>query len=156
MTFHSYNFLSQNFESACIFIYIPIAAFLRIVADPHHFNADSRIHLFIKMQIRIRLLHFNADPDLTPHQSDANLRPSVCRCQYETPHIENDPAVYNSPCLCYPLYNILLNKILLMGNGFDFQSVYNLPEHNVPVLFFPDVQTALNRVILYSCLKMKE
>jgi hypothetical protein len=25
-----------------------------------------------------------------------------------------------------------------MGNGFDFQSVYNLPEHNVPVFLFPD------------------
>jgi hypothetical protein len=23
--------------------------------------------------------------------------------------------VYNSPCVCYPLYNILLNKILLSG-----------------------------------------
>ncbi len=36
--------------------------------------------------------------------------------------------------MCYPLYNILLNKILLLGTGSGFHtgSVYNLPEHNVP------------------------
>jgi hypothetical protein len=31
------------------------------------------------------------------------------------PLIENIPAVYNNTCMCYPLYNILLNKILLLG-----------------------------------------
>ena len=37
------------------------------------------------------------------------------RCQYETPLVENIPAVQNSPCMCYPLYNMLLNKILPLG-----------------------------------------
>jgi hypothetical protein len=98
MTFHSYNFLGQNFESECIFI--PIEAFLCTLADPHHFNADPRIHLFISMQIRIRLLHFNADPDLAPHQNDANLRPVICkpselRIKCETGSSFHSYAVYN-------------------------------------------------------------
>ncbi len=42
------------------------------------------------------------------------------QCEYETPLIENIPAVYNSPCMCYPLYNILLNKILLLGKWVCF------------------------------------
>ncbi len=28
---------------------------------------------------------------------------------------EKDPVVHNSPCMCYPLYNILVNNILLLG-----------------------------------------
>jgi hypothetical protein len=71
---------------------------------------------------------------------------------YETPLIENVPAGYNSPCMCYPLYNILLNKILLLEKWVWVHSVHNLPEYNVPVFFFP----AVNRVVLYSCLKMKK
>jgi hypothetical protein len=40
----------------------------------------------------------------------SNVRELREGCEYETLLIENVPAVYNSPCMCYPLYNILLNK----------------------------------------------
>ncbi len=48
------------------------------------------------------------------------------------------------PCIIYSW-----TKYSLWGNGFGFQSVYNLPEHNVPVF-------TVNRFVLYSCLKMKK
>jgi hypothetical protein len=45
-------------------------------------------------------------------------RTSLGGYDYEMPLIENVPAVYNSPCMCYPLYNILLNKYSFWGNEF--------------------------------------
>ncbi len=55
------------------------------------------------------------------------------------------------PCIIYSW-----TKYFCWGNGSGFHSVYNLPEHNVPVFFFPDVYTAVNWIVLYNCLKMKK
>ena len=60
-------------------------------------------------------------------------------CLYETLLIENTPAVYNSPCIFIPCIIYSWTKYSCWGNGSGFHSVYNLPEHNVPVFFFPDV-----------------
>jgi hypothetical protein len=59
-------------------------AFLRVcrVADPHRFSADpdpafhfhaDPVPLFNSLRIRIQSFTYNADPDLSPHQSDGTV-----------------------------------------------------------------------------------
>ncbi len=85
------------------------------IHSPNRISAEKIVHIVLCYGRLVKLADFSLSQEFDWGRSLRSLRQWRTRCQYETPLIENIPAVYNSPCMCYPLYNILLNKILLLG-----------------------------------------